>query len=173
MKINIIVLSILSIILLSCGNDTTTVVKDTAENQNIKPTITAQTIKNLKYLDYALSTEAKKAVSNWEKYQELAIQINYLKKADLSFFNGDETLLKSFIKTFKTTVPKVLQTNAVESRTMVLETKILKLHDDLTLNNITTSVQLMSIKDVFIAFSNFNFQVNKKLESDFYKQIQP
>lgn len=173
MKINIIVLSILSIILLSCGNDTTTVVKDTAENQNIKPTITAQTIKNLKYLDYALSTEAKKAVSNWEKYQELAIQINYLKKADLSFFNGDETLLKTFIKTFKTTVPKVLQTNAVESRTMVLETKILKLHDDLTLNNITTSVQLMSIKDVFIAFSNFNFQVNKKLESDFYKQIQP
>lgn len=173
MKINIIVLSILSIILLSCGNDTTTVVKDTAKNQNIKPTITAQTIKNLKYLDYALSTEAKKAVSNWEKYQELAIQINYLKKADLSFFNGDETLLKSFIKTFKTTVPKVLQTNAVESRTMVLETKILKLHDDLTLNNITTSVQLMSIKDVFIAFSNFNFQVNKKLESDFYKQIQP
>lgn len=171
MKINSIFLSIICSILISCGNDTNIVVKDIVESQDTKPAITTQTIEKLKYLDYALSNDAEKAVSEWDKYQELAIQIKYLKKADLSFFNGDEALLKAFIKAFKADLPDVLQTNPIESRIVVLETKLLKLHDDLTLSNIDTSVQLTSIKDVFIAFSNFNFQVNKKLEFDVYKQI--
>ncbi len=49
-----------------------------------------------------LSSDAEDVVADWEKYKELAIQINYLKEADLSFFNGELKQLQDFIIALKT-----------------------------------------------------------------------
>ena len=173
MKIGLYVLSIFCLMLISCGDekDSTPLLETT--NKNKKPAITSKAIEDFDYTDYALSPESEEALANWEKYQELAIQIGYLKKADLSFFNGDIEELKKFIDQFKTETPKQLLTNSIISRTAILETMLLKLNENLTLENIDDKLKLLSVRELLVAFSNLNYQINKKLESDMFNEIQP
>jgi hypothetical protein len=173
MKIGFCVLSIFCFILLSCGDKKSTAEVVDDEKTDQKPIITEKAIENFKYKDYALSSESEDAIIEWENYQELALQISYLKKADLSFFNSDKEELKEFIDDFKTATPKQFLINPIISRTAVLETMLLRLNENLTLNNIKATDKLRSVKEVLIAFSNLNYQINKKLENDFYSKIQP
>ncbi len=159
--------------LISCGNNKSTQGSVDAKTTNQKGAITAKAIENFNYTDYVLSENAGKVVVNWEKYQELAIQISYLKKADLSFFNGDKALLKTFIKEFKEGIPDQLRTNPIVSRSVIIETKLLKLNENLTIDNIDRRVKLLGIKDVLESFSNLNYQINKKIEFDVYDKIKP
>lgn len=158
--------------LVSCGGDKNTVDEDKTENSNQKRVITASAIKKFKYKDYVLSPNAEQAVVEWEKYQELAIQISYLKKADLSFFNGDKELLKKFIEEFKLALPENFKTNPITSRMAIIETSLLRLNENLTIDNIEGSLKLESVKEVIVAFSNLNYQLNKKLERDKYEKIK-
>ena len=173
MRIGLYVLNIFCFMLMSCGDDKSTTEVTESENTNQKTTITAKVIENFDYTDYALSTEGEAALSSWEKYQELAIQISYLKKSDLSFFNGDKDVLKKFIGEFRISTPKQFLTNPIISRTVILETTLLKLNENLTLETIDGRVKLISVKEVLIAFSNLNYQINKKLERDIYDKIEP
>ena len=136
MKIERFVLIIIFVLLVSCSGDksTTTNVGTESADQDVK--ITAKAIEKFDYKDYALSTNAEVVVANWEKYQELGIQISYLKKADLSFFNGDKKVLKDFIDVFRMTIPTELHTNPIVSRTVIIETALLKLNESLTIDNI-------------------------------------
>ncbi|WP_299519565.1 hypothetical protein [Winogradskyella sp.] len=172
MKIGLILLNILFALLFSCNGDKKTL--DTADNELIgqKEAITARTIENFKFTDYALSANGEQVVANWDRYQELAIQVSYLRKADLSFFNGDKAFLKGFIDTLKLKMPDTLQTNPILSRTTIIETTLLRLNENLTLDNIDDSLKLRSVKEVLVAFSNLNYQINKKLEKDVYSQIK-
>tara|TARA_R110002049_G_C9101385_1_gene557046 strand:- start:955 stop:1428 length:474 start_codon:yes stop_codon:yes gene_type:complete len=156
---------------MSCGDDkkSTTEIETTEQNKKI----TAKTIENIDYNDYALSSEAEAVIVTWEKYQELDEQIGYLKRADFSFFNGDKELLKKFIGEFKTQMPEDLRTNPITSRNAIIETALLKLNENLTLDNIKRNDKLLAIKALFVAFSNLNYQINKKLERDIYDKIQP
>ncbi len=120
-----------------------------------------------------LRNESIQLVSEWPKYQELENQINYLRKADLSFFSGDIQVVKDFVADFKKELPKSLETNAILSRVATIETMILKLHDNLTLNGVEDKVKLDNIKAVLVSFANLNYQINKKLEMDLYNKIQP
>ena len=97
MKTIFFVINLCFLILTNCGKDLKTPESEAVQTETSEVTITAKTINGLKYTDYALSPEAENAVIGWEKYNELAIQINYLINADLSFFNGDEKLLNEFI----------------------------------------------------------------------------
>lgn len=172
MRIGLVLLNIFSFLLMSCGDgESQSQITDT-ENENQKTPITAKAIENFDYSDYALSTNGEEAVADWEKYQELAIQISYLKKADLSFFNGDKKLLKKFIDEFKAQIPEDLQTNPIISRTIIIETTLLRLNENLTLDNIDSDLKLESVKEVVVAFSNLNYQINKKLSRDIYEQIK-
>ncbi len=159
--------------LISCGDDKSTAEDVDTENTDQKISITEKAIENFDFTDYALSADSEKALANWEKYQELAIQISYLKKADLSFFNGDKDVLKKIIRDFKDATPDEFLTNPIISRSVILETTLLKLNENLTLDNINGRDQLLSINEVLIAFSNLNYQINKKLERDIYDKIQP
>ncbi|MBV7270685.1 hypothetical protein [Winogradskyella luteola] len=172
MKIGLILLSICFLMLISCGTDNAKEDKAEAETTNQKTVITAKAIENFNYTDYVLSSGAEKAVANWEKYQELAIQINYLKKADLSFFNGDKDLLRTFIEEFKLALPTNFKTNPIISRMAIIETSLYRLNENLTLDNIDDNLKLESVKEVLIAFSNLNYQINKKLERDKYNKIK-
>lgn len=173
MRIGLTLLNICFLILTSCGDNKNTVddVQET-ENSNEKRVITANAIKKFKYKDYVLSPNAEKAVANWEKYQELAIQINYLKKADLSFFTGEKELLKKFIDEFKLAIPENFKTNPITSRIAIIETSLLRLNENLTIDNIEDDLKLQSVKEVIVAFSNLNYQLNKKLERDKYEKIK-
>lgn len=146
--------------------------KTDSENSEIVPTIedkqskiiTKKDIESLKYNDYGLSNDAKNTVADWQKYQELNTQMEYLKKADLSFLKSDISLITTFINDFSTEIPNTINTNEINSRITALKTKLLKLNSLLLLDNISKSDQLNGLKEVFIAFSNLNLQINKKLE---------
>lgn len=172
MKIGLMLLNICLLMFISCGNDNGKSDDTEIENTSEKRTITANAIKKFKYKDYVLSTNAETAVADWEKYQELAIQISYLKKADLSFFNGDKELLKKFIEEFKLELPTNFETNPITSRMAIIETSLLRLNENLTIDNIDGSLKLESVKEVIVAFSNLNYQINKKLERDKYEKIK-
>ncbi|WP_157957260.1 hypothetical protein [Winogradskyella tangerina] len=172
MNIRFSLICIVLVLVMNCKGDqnTTDPVEENASNQ--KDVITARAIENFKFTDYVLSANGESVVANWDKYQELAIQVSYLRKADLTFFNGDKTLLKGFIDTLKMKIPDTLQTNAIVSRTVIMETTLLRLNENLTLDNIQDSLKLQSVKEVLVAFSNLNYQINKKIEKDIYDQIE-
>lgn len=171
MKTRFFVLNVMLVVVMSCGDKKTSQTTKT-EVVNQKEVITQKAIENFRFSDYALSSKGEKEVANWSKYQELAIQVSYLRKADLSFFNGEKKLLQGFIDTLKRNIPDTLNTNAIVSRTTIVETTLMRLNDDLILDNIPDSLKLQSVKEVLVAFSNLNYQINKKLEKDFYDKIQ-
>lgn len=174
MKITAIILFICSFLILGCTDEkkVTTEVEDTeSHSQDYK--ITAKTIEDIEYKDYALSPEAEAVVVSWAEYQELSKQIGFLKKGDFSFFNDDIAVLQKFIKDFKASMPNEFRTNPITSRNAIIETTLLKLNECLTLDNIERSDKILGIKEVFVAFSNLNYQINKKLERDMYNDIQP
>jgi len=174
MKFSIGLINILLLIFISCGDNANTPKESQKEgNDSTEQRISTQTIEQLDYTEYALSSEAETSLNAWEKYQEIATQINYLKKGDLSFFTSEGESLNDFFVQLKTTIPPIIKTNAIDSRLVILETKAFKLKDRLTLENIETPIQLSSIKEVLVAFSNLNLQINKKLEFDEYNKIQP
>ena len=173
MKLGLVLFNLVFIMLLGCsGEQQTSADTDNSEKKDTAFKITAKTIENFDYADYGLSSEGENAVKDWEKYQELAIQIGYLKKGDLSFFNGDKKLLKKFVETFKVEIPDELRTNPIESRVIIVETTLLRLNENLTLDNIDNQLKLDSVKEVVVAFSNLNFLINKKLIRDKGEKIQ-
>ena len=159
-------LYLVALILVSFGcNNTTKQQPDTIEevSENIK-NITQNDIKSLKFDDFTLSEDSKKALEDWQKYQELNEQIGYVNQADFSFFNGEKSILKTFINDLKTEMPESIKTTPLQSRITVLETKILKLNSTLKLDNINKTEQLKAVKELLIAMANLNLQINKKFE---------
>lgn len=128
--------------------------------------ITKQTIENLKYQDYLLDDKSERLIENWPKYQELIAQVELLKQADFSFFKGDKETIRGLITDLKAEIPEQVNSNPVKSRIVVVETSILKLHNELNLDYPNREELLESIREVLFAMSNLNLQVNKKLEFD-------
>ncbi|MCB0382054.1 MAG: hypothetical protein KDD05_01760 [Psychroserpens sp.] len=164
MRFKLLFFSLLIATLIACKTDTQNPETEPSTEEEQSKSITRKEIEGLKYNDYGLSSDAQQVVQNWQKYQELNTQIEYLKKADLSFLKSDISLITTFINDFKTEIPKALNTNEINSRITALQTKLLKLNSLLVLDNISKKEQLYGLKEVFIAFSNLNLQINKKLE---------
>lgn len=151
----------------SCDN--TTITKEqqtTSEKDDEKLEISTKTINAFRYDDYILSNDAKIAVSDWAKFQELSTQLTFLKKADITFFTNDKDTLKAFIKLMKETIPQTLNSKPIKSRISVLETQLLKLNNDLSLDNYAAEKKLKSIRALLVANSNVIYLINKKLEFD-------
>jgi len=147
-----------------CKNASDQKVEETKEiTENIRD-ITPKDIESLRFDDYTLSGDSKKALENWQKYQELSTQVDYINKADFSFFSGDTKVLKAFINDFKTEMPEAIKTAPILSRVTALETKLLKLNSILRLDNMDKATRLSAIKEFLVAMSYFNLQVNKKME---------
>lgn len=155
----------------SCENakNSRTEAEETLQDQTVE--ISEKKIEELQYLDYALSAEATAEVLEWSMFQELQTQMNYLKKADLSFFTSDRKTLDSLMLNLSSQTPEKLMTKPILSRINVVKTKVLKLHSNLTLDNVATEVKIESIKELLQAASNLNLQINKKLEFDTFNKI--
>ena len=134
------------------------------QNETDSEKVTSKDIANLKFTEFILSPDSKAAVSNWQRYQELMAQLEFLKQADFSFFDGKNELLKSFLLELKKNTPQELTTPAIKERLIALETKILKFHSTLKLSNYNKEELLQDIKDILVATSNLNLQINKKFE---------
>lgn len=145
----------------SKSGDTTVKVADQEKDSE---RITAKDIANLKFTDYALSAEAKDAVLDWQRYQELMTQIEFLKQGDFSFFGGKNELLLNFLKDLKKDMPEKVSTPAISDRLLALETKILKFHSTLMLSNAGKKQTLKDVKELLVAISNLHLQINKKFE---------
>ena len=128
--------------------------------------VTENSISKLKYVEYALSLENRKVVEDWSVYNELEGIINNIKKGDLSFFHNNNDAVKLLIKNLKENKPKQIKTAAISSRILVLETKLLKLESLSNLSTTSEDTLLNTIKEVLVAFTNINFQMNKKTEFD-------
>lgn len=152
---------------LNCGNSNSEsqIVSSENDKKNQK-TISVKAIENFKYVDYTLSDDAEIEIREWSKYQELATQFSFLKQADITFFTTEKDTLKVFLDSLKASIPKNINTNSVTARIVALETKLLKLNDDLTLENYAVENKLKSIKELLIANSNLIYIINKKLEFD-------
>lgn len=148
---------------------------DISKNQTTKNTaeITGSDIKNLKYTDYILGNDGSKLLINWNKFQELNIQMGFLKQGDLSFFKNEKAELQALFDSLKTSIPDTINTKPIISRFAVLETTSLKLQDNLNMDNIEKATKLASVKEVLVAFGNLNLQINKKLEFDANQYFKP
>lgn len=126
--------------------------------------ITPKDIASLKFTDYVLSPDSKEAVINWQRYQELMTQMEFLRQADFSFFGGKNELLVNFLKDLQKELPENVKTPAISDRLIVLETKILKFHSTLMLSNASKKQVLKDLKELLVATSNLHLQINKKFE---------
>ena len=140
--------------------------KDDQTEISAKKEISAKAIERFNYNDYILSPDAEKEVQSWTKFLELETQISYLKTADIAFFIEERDTLKNFIDSLRISVPENIKTNPVNARITALETTLLKLNNDLNLDNYSAEKKLKSIKELLIANSNLLFVINKKLEFD-------
>lgn len=132
------------------------------EPQEIR--ILQKDVDTIQYQEYALDEAALKEAADWKGFQELASSVEYLKKADLTFFKGDLETVKEALKKCEFNVSKPFYTESIMARLVVVETKFLILQNSLTLDNITKEEQLQGIKEVFIAWNNLIYVINKKFE---------
>lgn len=137
----------------------------TPQAENIKD-ITPKDIESMSYADYALSEDSQKALENWQKYQELDKQVGYIRNADFSFFEGEQSVVRTFITEFNAGIPESVKTAPILSRITALETMLLKLNSVLRLDNSDKNIQLNAIREFLITVSNLNLQINKKFELD-------
>lgn len=135
-----------------------------SEDQEKAYTLSAEDIEKLDYTDYVLSPDSEQALLDWQKYQELQVNIELLKKANLSFFKIEKNIMKEFITELKANQPEIVTTPAIRSRMTVLETNILRLQNLSNLDNIKKKELLEAIKELLIADVNVKLQINKKFE---------
>lgn len=142
-----------------------------AEDPEKNSVISAQDIEKLEYTDYVLSPDSKKAVLDWQKFNELQGHLELLKNGELSFFRDEKKIMEEFISELKSEQPSSVITPAIRSRMTVLETTLLRLQDLANLDNIKKTDLLESIKELLVADVNLKLQINKKFEKE-AQQIQ-
>ena len=161
---SLVLFGLMILIVFGCKNDPNEPSEQSSESTKEEIRITKKDIDGLNYVDYVLSPQVKTIVVDWNGYQQVASSVSFLKTADLTFFKSEIDVIKSTMDDLRTGVPSALDTKAILSRLTVVETKFLKLQNDLTLDNIAKDTQLESIREVFVAWSNLTFTMNKKLE---------
>ena len=88
--------------------------------------ITVSDINKLDYEEFVPSKDVEELTVGWQAFKEIEQQIGFLKTADLTFFKGDLTLIKSTFEEARNAIPDRLNTNPIKSRLTVIETKFLK-----------------------------------------------
>ena len=159
-------------LLIRCGKDNTQQTITNIENQdsfNLKK----EDLNKLNYADFILDNKSKAKISGWIKYDELEEKINELKNADLSYFKSDKEVVETLIKEFAETIPDNIDTDAINARVLIVQNMYFKLNSAINLSTSTKAEIKKEITDMLRAFSNLNFQINKKFEKDSQNIIKP
>jgi len=140
---------------------------ESASEKKEKTKLSKTAISNLNFIEFELDNKTSVIVEPWEAYTKLTETVKNIKNANFSFFElEDEEAIANLVKDLRTNLPDTLNTQSVLSRITIVENMLYKLEDTQKLSNTTNTELRKSIEDFLIAFSNLNFQFNKKLEKD-------
>jgi len=162
MKFKILVLSLI-MLLVACKYSQD---ESSSENNDKSDAITEKDLSKLEFIEFALDVKTKKAIEDWQEYNQLQDVITNVKKGDLSFFKDNKAGIKSLFRDLLANIPDLINNDATLARIVALETKLYKLE---SLSNLpTTDKEELSvvIQEFLESFSNLNFQMNKKIEKD-------
>ncbi len=169
----IIISFCLSLLLLSCNNASKESKPEQTFVEPVSKSLSEKDISKLKYIDYGLDTKTENVIENWLKYKELETLVQNVKKGDLSYFNDNKEIIKTFLTEFEKTIPDTINTAPVLARIVAFKTKLYKLESLSNLGTTTKQELGMTIKEFLESFSNLNLQMNKKLESDSHQIERP
>lgn len=156
----------LLLIVVACNNKTQQEPETFEEQKKTISLLTEADISKLNYVEFDLDQKVLALTESWEPFTKLKTTVTNFKKADFSFFEEDERASTELIFALKKEIPDTLKTQSVLSRITIVENTLHKLDEAHELSS-TTKAQLASaLKELFIACSNLNFQLNKKLEKD-------
>lgn len=156
----------------SCKQEVNTELINETEVQNTLQ-ITKEDISRLKFPQFILDNKAEKTINSWQKYQELAVVVEQLNNGNLSYFQNNQEIVFALIKDLNQTIPEAVNTPLITARLLAIETQTKKLEAVLNLSNTSKKEALIAIKDFLTAFSNLNFQINKKFEKEAQKIEKP
>ncbi|MDW5291002.1 hypothetical protein [Formosa sp. PL04] len=154
-------------------NSTDKEVKEVVVVEEISPFVFKDDISKIEYTDYILDSKAKTDIESWNMFVELQNALTLLKSGDVSYFQGYSKTMETAMKELIEGIPPVINTPAIQARFLTLETKMLKLQNVLSLQNIPKAEQLQNVKETLVAYSNLNLQINKKYEKDAQHIIKP
>ncbi|ALJ05331.1 hypothetical protein APS56_09425 [Pseudalgibacter alginicilyticus] len=157
----------LGLLLFSCKETSETNAAETPE-EPISQKISENDISKINYTDYVLDSKTEIAIEDWVKYQEIDAVVKNVKQGDLSYFHDNDraNIIRNFFIALKKAIPDTINTPAISSRILVLETKTWKLESFANLSTTTEEELNQTIKEFLVSFSNLNLQMNKKLEKD-------
>ncbi|TWO31552.1 hypothetical protein E1J38_013055 [Seonamhaeicola sediminis] len=128
--------------------------------------ITEKDISNIDYIEFLLDEKTEKHTADWIEYNQIQEIIGNVKKGDLSFLQKNRAVIDSTLTELKLYIPEPLNSPSISARINAFETKMLNLESIYNLNTTTKEDLLKALKDFFVAFSNLNLQMNKKVEFD-------
>lgn len=135
--------------------------------------ITAKDIEQIDFIEFLLDVKTEEYTIDWAEYNQLQELVDNLKTGDLSLFFDNREANNTMLTEFEQNIPEPLNSASITARISAFKTQFLKLE---SLSNLTTTSKqelLVSIKDFFVAFSNLNLQLNKKVEFDSQDIIKP
>jgi len=135
--------------------------------------VTVNDVSKQRYRDFSLDVKADKVAVNWKAYKEMVLITEHVKQANFSDFTVALDELQTLIEDLKKQTPTVLNTPSIYARIVVLETYLFKLHSLVNMQGAKKEELLVSIKAFLEAFSNLNFQINKKIERDSQRINKP
>ena len=166
-------LYILSLFLLFyCCKKKETSQTDNTIGQTLSQTINESDISKIKYTEFVLSSETLKAIENWIEYNQLQEQVDYIKKGDLSYFRDNNEAIVTLLKGLYKNIPESLNDNAILARIKAVETTLYKLEGLVKLSTTTKPELVNGIKELLIAVSNLDLQLNKFIEFKRNESIQ-
>ncbi len=167
-----LIIVFIACLLISCGNEKTQQVLAVTKKQD-SFLIKKEDLNELNYTDFVLDQNSKRKISRWMKYDELEEKINELKNADFSYFRSDKEVVETLIKEFAKTIPEEINTDVVNARVLIVQNMYYKLNSEINLSTSTKAELKKAIADMLEAFSNLNFQINKKFEKESQNIIKP
>lgn len=162
----------LILLLLGCNTKDSRQTPDILVQKDIN-LLDAKDLKTMDFTDYALDRKAQNKLSNWMKYNELNNVITQIKKADLSHFKNDKEVVETSIKELLETLPEDVNTEPVKARVLAVQNMCLRLNNIVNLSTSSKKDIKKGIIDLLEAYSNLNFQINKKFERDAQNIIKP
>jgi len=172
MNMSKLVTVLIVFLLISCGNDKSQKEVE-MNNKDEVSAIKKEDLSKLDFIDFILDRKSKNKIEDWIKYNELEEKINELKEADLSYFKSDKKVVKTLVMELVETTPENINTDGIKARLLVLQNMYLKLSSSANLSTSTKKELKKDIKDLLEAFSNLNYQINKKFEKDAQRIIKP
>ncbi|WP_188649683.1 hypothetical protein [Yeosuana aromativorans] len=166
MKTSLIIGICLSMSLLSCHNASKKNNTEQTFQEPVSKSLSEKDISKLKYVEYTLDVKTENAIKDWLKYKDLEDVVENVKKGDLSYFNDNKKGIQTFLVELSKTIPDTVNTPSVTARITAFETKLYKLESLANLQTTTKQELGETIREFLEAFSNLNFQMNKKLEKD-------